>query len=263
MSAETRTYCQWPARRCCHDLLACGAAQPGRPGEIDGQRRWFLARQTVLRAIRLVLVAPPCPPEADPDLAAELDGLGPETAAALLTHLAADALTQARSANEPRLCGMAESLAMEVIANNLFNDRDDVGDLLARYRMLWMDYGNRLMKFPARWPPADLLAEATGIGLDDVVSLAFAFWAHIRACEHAGEIKLNATISPRIRISQATVSQFLRQFSRTPSELAALTAIMRPGGPAASRRWRTRWRRTGTSRRSQARAAGCGRSGRR
>ena len=41
----------------------------------------------------------------------------------------------------------------------------------------------------------------------------------------------------------------------------ALTAIMRPGGPAASRRWRTRWRRTGTSRRSRARAGGCGRSG--
>jgi hypothetical protein len=28
---------------------------------------------------------------------------------------------------------MTESLAMEVIANNLFNHRDDVGDLLARY----------------------------------------------------------------------------------------------------------------------------------
>jgi hypothetical protein len=41
----------------------------------------------------------------------------------------------------------------------------------------------------------------------------------------------------------------------------ALTAVMRPGGPAASRRWRTRWRRTGTSRRNRARAGGCGRSG--
>ena len=36
---------------------------------------------------------------------------------------------------------------MEMNANNLFNDRDDNGDLLARYRLLWMDYGTRLKRY--------------------------------------------------------------------------------------------------------------------
>jgi hypothetical protein len=30
---------------------------------------------------------------------------------------------------------------MEMIASNLFNDRDDNGDLLGRYRLLWLEYG--------------------------------------------------------------------------------------------------------------------------
>ena len=54
---------------------------------------------------------------------------------------------------------------MEMNANNLFNDRDDNGDLLARYRMLWLDYGTRLKEYNPPLPPADMLREATGIGL--------------------------------------------------------------------------------------------------
>ena len=56
---------------------------------------------------------------------------------------------------------------MEVIANNLFNDRDDNGDLLDRYRLLWKDYGSRLTRVTPRRPPANLLREATGIDFDD------------------------------------------------------------------------------------------------
>jgi hypothetical protein len=54
----------------------------------------------------------------------------------LLAHLAADAITQRRQANEPR-SGTTQSLAMEVIASHVFNDHDDPGDLLARYHLLW------------------------------------------------------------------------------------------------------------------------------
>ena len=39
------------------------------------------------------------------------------------------------------------------------------GTCSARYRLLWMDYGNRLTRFTPRRPPADMLREATGIEL--------------------------------------------------------------------------------------------------
>ena len=85
---------------------AAGAIRCALAGGIDGQRRWFLARQTVLRAIRLVLVPPgPLPAAPDPALAADLEDIDPERAAVLLVHLAADSLTQERRDDEPRFCG--------------------------------------------------------------------------------------------------------------------------------------------------------------
>ncbi len=203
--------------------VAADAIGHALAGGIDGRPRWFLARQIVLRAIRLVLV-PPEPgrtPDPDPALVADLDGIDPETAAVLLVHLAADSLTQERRDDEPMFCGTAESLAMEVVANNLFNDRDDNGDLLARYRLLWTHYGSRLTRVTPRRPPADLLAEAIGIDLDDMTTLAFAYWAHIQSLRPGGQVRLNAMIRPDIAIDRATVETFLDLFSSTPAELAA------------------------------------------
>lgn len=187
----------------------------------DGQRRWFLARQVVLRAIRLVLVPPV--PAADPGtgLAVDLENIDPESAAVLLVHLAADSLRHERRDDEPRFCFTSESLAMEMIANNLFNDRDDNGDLLGRYRLLWMTYGTRNAKFIPRRAPADMLREATRISFDELTTLGFAYWAHIRACGPGDQVKLNAMIMPNIAISQAMISAFLDLFSSTPASLAA------------------------------------------
>jgi hypothetical protein len=187
----------------------------------DGLRRRFLARQTVLRAIRLVLV-PPEPPDGGPDpaLAADLEGTDPECAAMLLTHLAADSLIKERQPGEPRFCGTTESLAMEMIANNLFNDRDDNGDLLGRYRLLWMHYGSRLTHFPPRRPPAEMLVEATGINFDELTTLGFAYWTHIQSCRPGDQVRLNAMILPEVAIDQATIEAFLDLFSSTPASLA-------------------------------------------
>jgi hypothetical protein len=199
---------------------AAAAIRHALGGGIDGRPRWFLARQVVLRAMRLVLV-PPASATPDPALAADLVGIDPETAAVLLVHLAADALTQERRDGEPRFCGTAESLAMEIICNNLFNDRDDNGDLLARYRLLWKDCGARLTRFPLRRPPAELLDEATGIGFDDITTLGFAYWAHIQSCGPGTQVRLQATIMPGVTIAPATIETFLGLFASTPAVLAA------------------------------------------
>ena len=123
------------------DRIALDAAETVRramAGGIDGFPCSFLARQLVLRAMRMVLVPPATATGGalDPALEASLADIDQETAAVLLVHLAGDALCQERQPEEARFCGTAESLAMEMNANSLFNDRDDNGDLLARYRML-------------------------------------------------------------------------------------------------------------------------------
>jgi hypothetical protein len=191
-------------------------------GGVDGFRRWFLVRQLVLRAMRLVLVPPPAAAvaSADPALEASLAGIEPETAAVLLVHLAGDALCQERQPGEARLCGTAESLAMEMNANNLFNDRDDNGDLLARYRMLWLDYGTRLKRYTPRLAPADMLREATGIGLDETITLAFAYWGYLQGRGPGDPVRVKAMAAEAMTIPRADVETFLGMFSCTPADLA-------------------------------------------
>jgi hypothetical protein len=189
-------------------------------GGVDGQPRWLLARQMILRAMRLVLVPPESATARDPSLVADLDGIDPEIAAIVLAHLAADSDQQDREDSEPRLAGVPESLAMEIIANNVFNDRDDDGDMLGRYRLLWKDIGGSLAQVTPRRPPVDLLEEATGIDLDDLIALAYGYWAHARMRGLDTPIKLKATIMPEIGIGEATIDRFLDLFAYTPAELA-------------------------------------------
>lgn len=68
----------------------CRAVQ----GPAGGRPRWFLARQVILRAMRLVLIPHAPGTGACPDhvLAAGLDGIDLETAAVVLVHLAGDVL---------------------------------------------------------------------------------------------------------------------------------------------------------------------------
>ena len=75
-------------------------------GGVDGQRRWFLARQLVLRAMRVVLLPPEAAAQGSPDPVLEADLAGvidPETAAVLLVHLSGTPCT-GRSPTEGRAC---------------------------------------------------------------------------------------------------------------------------------------------------------------
>jgi hypothetical protein len=174
--------------------------------------------------MRQVLVPPATVSEAAPDpaLEASLDGIDPETAAVLLVHLAGDALHQERQPGEARFCSTAESLAMEMNANNLFNDRDDNGDLLARYRMLWLDYGTRLKRYTSRLLPADMLREAAGIGFDEMTALASAYWGYLQMRGPGDPVGVNvAMAAPAMTIPPADVETFLGLFSSTPVALAA------------------------------------------
>jgi hypothetical protein len=182
-------------------------------------RVYLIARQMILRAMRLVLVPPEPAAALDPGLVAHLEGIDPETAAIVLVHLAADSHKQDRSGGEPQLAGIPESLAMEIIANNVFNDRDDEGDMLGRYRLLWKNIGGSLTQVTSRRPPVDLLEEATGIDLEDLTALAYGYWAHARMRGLDTPIKLKATIMPEIRVAEATIERFLGLFARTPAEL--------------------------------------------
>ena len=186
-------------------------------GSVDGQPRRFLARQIVLLALRLVLVPPDPPAVTDASLTAGVANLDLETAAVLLAHLAADVIGQERRDDEPRFGGTAESLAMEVIASHLFNERDDPGDLLARYRLLWTRYGDQLERVKLRRRPLELLEEATGLDFDDLTALGFGYYAAALSYRPDKPVAINAFAN--IAIGRPVIEQFLSLFSSTADGL--------------------------------------------
>jgi hypothetical protein len=190
-------------------------------GGLDGIRRALLTRQPVLRAMRTVLTFRP-PDDAPPpgSLSALAPGLDPELAGMLLVHLTAAQMRSPRTAGEPMIGSLPESLAMEMVANGLFHGGEQPDVLLARTRMLWDAYGSQInlecLKLRAR--PMDLLKEATGLDFDDIGALTFAYHGYIRAHQPGQPPGVNAFAG--IPLSRETVETYLASFASTMDELA-------------------------------------------
>lgn len=190
-------------------------------GKVDGNERALLARQPVLRAMRTVLTfrrpegAPP--PESMRGLA---PGMDPELSGMLLVHLTAAQLQSQRTAGEPMLWGLPESLAMEMVANGLFHGGEQPDVLLARTRLLWETYGSQidLERLKVRARPLDLLREATDLDFDDIAALTFAYHGYIRA--HRPGMLSGVNAFAGIPVSRETVETYLAAFASTVDELA-------------------------------------------
>lgn len=190
-------------------------------GKVDGNKRAFLARQPVLRAMRTVLTfrrpndAPP--PES---LRALAPGMDPELSGMLLVHLIAAQLHSQRTPGEPMFGGLPESLAMEMVANGLFHGGEQPDVLLARTRMLWETYGSQidLERLKVRARPLELLKDATGLDFDDIAALTFAYHGYIRA--HRPGLSPGVNAFAGIAVSREAVETYLASFASTMDELA-------------------------------------------
>jgi hypothetical protein len=135
------------------------------------------------------------------------------TSAVLLVHFIGAELHSARPDGEPLLGGVPESLAMEMSANSLFNETEDAGNLVARTWLLWHEYNPDRVKPTPRLPPAEILKEAVGIELDDVLALGFAYYAYAITRQFDTPIHANPFVDHRI--DRETVDRFLSRFALT------------------------------------------------
>jgi hypothetical protein len=197
-------------------------------GGTDGQPRSLLARQPVLRAMRLALTA--TIPETDPDerVASFLTGVDPETAAIMLVHLAADSLRQAAQPDsEQELGGLPQSLAMEFVCNQIFNEPHDIGSALSRTWALWTRHGAEVRREQLEKKPLELLEEAVGLKLPEVLAPAFAYWTMTVQDRINGPVRINAFT--HLKLPPEKVEQFLGLFSTTFEQLSAdLEACKQP-----------------------------------
>lgn len=197
-------------------------------GGLDGESRHFLSRALILRTMRAVLSSAS---NDRAEMAAGRQKIGMPPAAMdliavaiVMTHLAADAMGANASPTEPYLGGLPRSLAMEIVQNELFHQRSDVGDLLGRTALLWRPpYLDQVVP-PPRLPPEEMLHEATGVPLDYLAATAFALLA--RTLEYAPN---RPTVMPTDALPPGLALHLdaaLRVLARTPEELAASFAGM-------------------------------------
>ena len=173
-----------------------------------GPPRVMIARQPLLLAVRLALAAPPATTRTG----------DPFVVATLLSHFAArNAYAGLRPGeNQRRVGGLSEQLAMEVVANSLFNMSFDFGDLLARTRLLWTSYESRLERYRPRKPLKDLLSDATGLSLDELLVLAFGVYSHAITAAPGVAQPLDLA---QLGLPQESVDRFLARFALTPAQL--------------------------------------------
>ncbi len=187
-------------------------------GGVDGRPRWFLARQAALRAMRMVLAGPTAE-EPDPRIAALLAGIDPETAAMMLVHLAADALHRQQPEGEARFGGTSESLAIEMACNQIFNEPHDVGGMVSRTWALWTHHAAGLQRATLDKTALELLKEATGLKLAELLALGFACWAITAHDRVNGPVRIN--LFTLVKLPRETVERFLALFATTLEELAS------------------------------------------
>jgi hypothetical protein len=187
-------------------------------GELGGKPRAFLARQCVLRALRTVLAPDDTPPAVPESIAGHVRGMDLTISAVLLVHFIAAELHSTRSSDEPTLGGVPESLAMEMSANGLFYEAEDPGALIARTWLLWQDYDADLVKPTPRLDPVEMLKEAVGIELDNLLALGFAYHAYATMRQPDSPIHMNPFA--RHQIDHDIVEQFLSRFAVTLDELS-------------------------------------------
>lgn len=173
------------------------------------ERRVALARQPLLGAFRAALVR-------------EDDGGGgqipPELAALMLSHVVAADFYTGPPDDGDMIGGLPAKLAVDIVNNQGFNSREDVMSLLDRTLRLWRTYGEvGASKIGGRLP-ADVLADITGLEIEDILSMAFGIWAHSSNWNFGDPLLLNLGLHPDM--DPAKWERFLALVAGTPEEFA-------------------------------------------
>ena len=163
----------------------------------------LLARQPLLATIRAVLV------EGRAETRTPRPEKPSDAHAALLSHAVAATLGSDPE-DERQIGGFPERLFMEMLRLGPLYESDDMYTAIDRHSRLWFDYGSRLQRVVLRETPDDLLREAIGVGLDDVLALGFGVVAYAMSWEPG---KPPYLVPDFKNVDAETVEAFLRYIS--------------------------------------------------
>ncbi|MGH2739388.1 MAG: hypothetical protein ACRDH6_02735, partial [Actinomycetota bacterium] len=135
-----------------------------------GEGHLIVARHPILAAIRYLLTHPAA---GEPR-----NQFPPMVAAILFSQAVAMTLNAERDGSSETLAGRPALLALEVVRASFLYEHEDRWATIDRLVRLWRRFGPALSRSKLRGEPAALLAEATGLDLEEILGLGFALLAH-------------------------------------------------------------------------------------
>ena len=157
-------------------------------GLVNGKgenRRVFLTRATILRTMRIVAENSPSSEKAADSVSSErhrkylrLDLI---LCAVLLVHVVGEQMKAPRTSSDSTTVakdfGIAPDLILELICSGALVRTENVGNLIGRTRLLYVEYAPRVSRFTLKLPILEFIREAIGMPFDDYLSIGFALWA--------------------------------------------------------------------------------------
>jgi hypothetical protein len=175
-------------------------------------RHHLLALQPVLMALSQAIVD-------DGDfLWAGIEATPPEVAALMLTHAVGASLNWPETeADEPRIGGHPERIAVDFVCNQTLYGDDDLVGVLDRTLRLWRDYGSVGAPKLGGRQPAELLESITGLEIEDFLALGFTLYLQRLQWTPGAPWRLADTFGSDM--DEAKKAAFLAFVARTPEQM--------------------------------------------
>jgi hypothetical protein len=173
----------------------------------DEGKRLF-SRQPILATLKYLLTH---------DLEDHRNTALPLVSATILCHAIADTLGSDPESGEQLMPDRPASLVMEMVRSAKLGEGDDMYSAIDRTVRLWRDYGDRIKRHPLRRSPIELLREATGIDLEDIIGLGFGLIAAAQSWEPGGDPWASPTMG--LGIDADTIERFVQFVTADPAQL--------------------------------------------
>ena len=172
-----------------------------RPGP---EQRTLVVRQGILEGFREVLRHGRDVPTTK----------NPEAAALMLTH---SVLQRTHRSGQPiQFGGIDADLSIPICINQYFYGTDDDVSRFDRILRLWRDFGPKQSALLGGRTPGELLLLATGLDVEDLITMAFALWANHEQWSLGGPLYIDVNLHPGMDVERWTT--FLDLVAATPEE---------------------------------------------
>ncbi len=179
-----------------------------------GRTAAIMSRQQILNSVKAVLTGG--------NRHAPSSGQHPLVVATILVHAISSASYRARRQESGELSGAPADLAMEIICNQAFNSQQDYYASIDRHVRMWREIGDNVRHHSITKHPTELLQEATGLELEDILALGFALWA--KAMEWTPQQTSSIPVRFVDSVDSSQIDMFLNMVSANDETLSANVA---------------------------------------